>query len=309
MLREFSDARLTLQRLTVALPNNAQAHYLLGLAYAGLNDLESLQAELEKSVKLAPDLVLARLALTKALLATGHSEQAAEQLAVLKEQAPENPGVIALEGSLLAGSGDEQRALATFEKLFETNPNTSNLVSVSRLQWRKGDKEKSIATIKQWIEKHPEDTSARLELANAYLGLQQKSEAIEQYEAILSLSESSWIAYNNLAWNLRHSDPKLALDYAEKAYEIAPTSNVVLDTLVALLLDQGELRRAGRLLLPGLERDPGNPSLVFHQAKLFEAEGNPDSARKVLEALVIDGQPLPNRPQVEEMLARLKGQK
>ena len=98
---------------------------------------------------------------------------------------------------------------------------------------------------------------------------------------------------NNLAWAMAQlKDPK-ALEYAEKANELAPNSPAIMDTLGVLLVEKGETHAGVELLRKAVERAPeaaGHPPQS--RAALIKA-GQKDAAKKELEALAKLGDKYP----------------
>ena len=74
--------------------------------------------------------------------------------------------------------------------------------------------------------------------------------AIEQYQIILKQAPTYMPALNNLATAYQQEKNPLALEYAEKAYQLAPGSAAVMDTLGWILVEQGNTTRG----LPLLEK-------------------------------------------------------
>lgn len=288
-MQEFADARDTLVTLTELVPGNPVGHFLLAAAYAGLNDAKPLRQALERTLELQPEHVEARIALTRLLLASGEAKNASKQLSKLKALAPNNPLVLQLEGIVQSGTGDRKQALDTFDKLHDLTPNTETLVYLSRAQWNEGDHATALAILEQWVAENPKDINARLELANSLLKAKQPEAAVSQYRAILLESENNLVALNNLAWNLRQTEPKDALKYAEKAYSIAPTSVMILDTLATILHESGEELRATRLIDRGLEQYPENSTLILRKSGLLASTGETKKAKALLTGLIANG--------------------
>jgi predicted Zn-dependent protease len=64
-------------------------------------------------------------------------------------------------------------------------------------------------------------------------------------------------------------DPR-ALEYAKKAYEVAPDVAAVADTYGWILVESGELQQGIELLTKAAELDPDNQEILNH---LKEAKG------------------------------------
>jgi len=303
--KEFASAKSTFQQLVNLQPKAAQAHFLLARAYDGLNNQEGLKAELEKTLELAPDHLLAKMAMTRLLTIKGDIESAKKQLASLKEAMGDNPEVLALEAAMLAKSEETDQALAVYKKLFAAKPGTTTLIALAGYQWAMGDKDGAVSQLEQWGEEHPDDISPKLALANNYLGMDRQEDAVRLYQQVLILAENNLLALNNLAWHFRKSDPKKALAYAEKAAAVAPESMTVMDTLALILLEKGDVRKAQRIIDRARERMPEDRTLHYHQALILEKAVGAQAAQKVLQELLSNEEEFPEREEAELALERI----
>lgn len=303
-----ANARITLERLAELQPESARAHFLLSQAHARLGDGQNLEAELGKALKIDPTHFGARLSLTRLQLLVGKTDQARNNLAILKKQAPDDAEVLYLEGTIARGSGKPAQALDSFEKVFEQASSTRSMLTLAKQKWGMGDRDGSLALQEKWVAEHPEDLAARLELANTYIALERTDAALEQYKKVLKYSENNLVALNNFAWYRRKSDPKQALKYAEKAYALAPKSAPLMDTLGIVLLHNGDTDTALRMIERALDVHPDNPSFLYHKAMVLEAAGQQSEAVSLLAKIVEGPLAFPQRPEAEEMLARLRAE-
>ncbi len=303
-----ADARATLERLVELQPQSASAHFLLAQTHARLGDGQRLETELGKTLAIDPSHFRARLSLTRLQMLQGKTEQAKRNLGTLKERAPDNPEVLFLEGAMAQGTGKPQEALDIFEQVFEQTSSTTTMLALAQQRWELGDRDGAVALKEQWVAQHPEDLSARLELANSYLALKRTDAAMEQYRKVLIYSETNLIALNNLAWYLKESDPKQALQYAEKAQALAPKSATIMDTLSVVLLFNGDTDAALRVNERALALRPDNPSLLYHKAMALEAAGKRAETLSLLSELLQEPRAFPQRAEAEAMLARLQAE-
>lgn len=303
---EFVDARSLLTRLVQLQPQNASAHYFLAMSQDGLGLKAEVRTALNRALELAPDYVLAKIALARLHLGEGDLPSARRILEALKAGAQRgHPAVLTLEGEILAQGGEPDRALTLFSRVYDQEPTRGNLRLLSRHLLRMGEQAKARDMLAAWVETHPEDIDVRLELANHYLGVGQVADAVAQYRQVLNYAESNLIALNNLAWNLRASAPQESLEFAEKAHALAPESVSIMDTLALSLLENGEVSRAQRILERALAQKPGDPSLVYHQALVLEQLGQGEQARAALQALLDRNPHFPERADAERLLGRL----
>ena len=304
--KQYSRAKVGLETLAEKEPDSVQAHLLLARAYAGLGDSASLKKELERSLELAPRNFAARLALARLLLLEGQKEKVAEQLSVLNELSPDHPSILQLKASLAQAKGDRETATALLEDVFEKSPSTANMLSVARQKWAMDDKMAAIELQQEWTAEHPDDLLASLALATTYLQDDQVEQAIDQYKQVLVKEENNVIALNNLAWSLRDEQPDKALEYAERAAELAPNSSRVRDTFAVVLLKNGEIDLAKRNIEKALAIKPKNPSFLYHSAMIDVAAGDKALAIKTLQALLVEGNDFAEKAEAQKLLSELQ---
>jgi Flp pilus assembly protein TadD len=300
-------AKATLKQLVAIQPQSADAHFLLAKAHALLGDGAGATAELESAVKLEPNQLQARLALARVLVTQREYDAARQQLGALKAIAPDNPDVLMLEGDLARAGGESGEARDLYAKAFENLSNTTTMLALAQQEWAIGDRERALSRLQEWVESNPDDVSVRLRLAEAYQALGRTDEALGQYNEILALSENNVLALNNLAWQLRDTNPAQALKYAEKATTLAADSPDVADTYAVVLMKNGETERALRVSEQALGKKR-SPDIVYHRAMILDAAGRGSEAMELLVPLLRDTEkvPFPERREAQELLARLQ---
>lgn len=301
-----AEAQATLDRLVGLQPDSARAHYLLSLAYAQLNNAKAARSALEKSLALDEDHLQARLALTRLLLLQRDNAAAEKQLAMLKTQAPGDPDVLFLEGRLARISGQQDKALDIYTELFKSNANTTNMLALAQQKWGLDDRAGAITVMEQWLDEHPTDLEARLWLASAYTSDKQFDNASEHYRTVLKQSPDNLVALNNLAWQLKDSNPKQALKYAEQANTLAPKATGIADTLAVVLLKNGQAERALRMSRELTEQHPDNPTFAYHRAMILAETGRTDEAKSLLTDLLDNIESFPGRGEAERLLEQLR---
>ena len=85
--------------------------------------------------------------------------------------------------------------------------------------------------------------------------------AIAQYRAVVTIDHNSTMALNNLAYLLSKDDPDEALKYAQQAGDLAPDSPAVQDTLGWAYYCKGNYEGAIRYTEDRVEKD-GPPAAI-----------------------------------------------
>jgi putative PEP-CTERM system TPR-repeat lipoprotein len=304
--KQYAQAKYSLEQLIEQRPDSAQAHLQLARAYAGLGERKGLRSELERAVGLAPKSFGARLALGRLLLLEGEKEAVAEQLSVLDELSPEHPDVLRLKAALARAQGDQATATELLEAVFEKSPTTASMLSVARQQWATGEETAALELQEEWVAEHPDDLAAAMALAATNIRQGQVDRAMEQYQRILGKQEKNVAVLNNLAWLLSDREPKKALEYAERASELAPEAELVMDTLAVVLLKNDDIARAKRTMERVLAKDPKNPAFRYHGAMIDAAAGEKVSAIQALEALLGAGSDFAEQDEAQQLLTKLQ---
>jgi putative PEP-CTERM system TPR-repeat lipoprotein len=304
---EFSAAKITSEKLLKQEPDSAQAHYLIANAYAGLGEKQKMQRELKEALRISPDHFPARLTLARTLLAERNLDAFNEHLVVLKKTAADHPDVLWMEAAVLKSRGDHKQALKLSETIFEKSPTTSSMLNLARQKWGMGDREGAFELQQQWIKDNPHDIPARIALAEAYSKVSKQDAAIDQYHGILRTDKNNHVALNNLAWYLSETQPKKALEYAERLNEAKPNVANYKDTLAVVLMKAGEAEKARRVIDQALLIDTKNSTIRYHSAQIDLANGEELSARKMLMAILEEGGDFPEKEEAEKLLKELQG--
>ncbi len=304
--KQYPEAERILKQLIVKQPDSAQAHFLLAQTYAWLGRPKLVREELERTIELAPGYFAARLTLVRLLLYEGEKEKAAEQMVKLNQLAPEHPDVVRLNVALARMQGDQETAAGLLEDVFEKSPSTASMLSVARQKWAMGSQAAALELQEEWMVGHPDDLVASMALASAYLQQDQAEQAINQYQLVLEKEDQNVIALNNLAWQLRDEQPAKALEYAERAAELAPKSTLVMDTFAVVLMKNGDIERAKRYIERVLLKKPKTPAFLYHSALIDVAAGDKASAIETLIALLGDGGDFFEKAEAQQLLAELQ---
>ena len=106
--------------------------------------------------------------------------------------------------------------------------------------------------------------------------------AIAQYRAVVTIDHNSTMALNNLAYLLSKDDPDEALKYAQQAGDLAPDSPAVQDTLGWAYYCKGNYEGAIRYTEDRVEKDgpPGGNTILAWPLKA----GKQDLGQRMMKA-------------------------
>lgn len=280
-------ARSTFEQWARIAPDSAPARFHFGNSLAMDGNVTRARAELEQAVKLDSKFLPARVGLVKMHVQEGELARARQALTQLRDEFGERSEVLGIEGWFALGTGDFATAEQRFRTLMQHGSSDLELVTLlSRALWAQSKHDEVLELMQGWLRDRPDDTLMHLQIAEAYMALGRDADARASYEAVLALSPEHVPALNNLAWLHRRDNPGQALQYAQRAHQLAPENPHVLDTLGMLLFQQGEFTRAHRFVSEAAERAPADAQIQLHLGRILMAQQRGDEARQILEVLV-----------------------
>lgn len=128
---------------------------------------------------------------------------------------------------------------------------------------------------------------------------------MSHYQSALGLQPNNALILNNLAWASGQIKAPKALEYAEKANQLAPNQPAFMDTLAILLAEKGETTKAIELFRLALAASPQASSIQLNLAKVLITAGKKDDARKELDALAKLGEKFSGQVEVSQLLKSL----
>jgi len=304
-VRELSKAAEIYERLVKLFPDSANASFKLGVAQAGLND-KAASASLARALKLEPGHLGAKIALAQFDLQEGKNDEALRLARELRKEHPEMLEGVLIESQALANQKKLPEALKVVEQAQKTQPGSDQLsFALANLRSASGDKDGASRVVAEWLERHPNDASAAIRAAQAYLALGREKEAAEAYEKALKLAPTNTVALNNIAWLSRNSDPKRAIELAEKANTLKPDDAGIADTLGWLLLEQGATARGLELLQKAFQLAPESSDIHYHYAAALARSGQKEKARRELERLLEPNKRFSQEAEARSLLEKL----
>ena len=117
------------------------------------------------------------------------------------------------------------------------------------------------------------------------LNFDRTEDAVILFTKLHNASPDNLLVLNNLAWNLRDSDPDKAMEFAERAQELRPDSPAIKSTM-AVIIGDSDSERALRLIREAQRGDPDNPAYGFRNAMVLGEIGRKEEAIVVLRKLL-----------------------
>lgn len=263
-------------------PKSADTAMLLGLAQFDAGNIDAARSNLETAKSLGSE----KLQLYEALLRLeALVENFPKALTYARNITTRHPNVAIghdREGEILLRLGRFSEAVGPLRKALALEASPNRVIRLHQaLSSSKRDAEAD-KLVNDWIRKSPKNTELRMYLAETHAKAGQSKQSITLYESILAEKPNNIPAMNNLALQLRESDPARAIRLAEKAMQSAPGEANVRDTLGQLLLGTSNRARAVKLLEEAVQLAPGNPTFRYHLASAYAVSGQ---RNKIVETL------------------------
>ncbi len=249
------DAETGLQQVVAQDPSNIEAWLTLARAQISQGKLPAAQKSADAAVTAAdktasqdyrPTLLAAELSVTR-----GDTAAALKNLRQAVSRWPEQPAVAEAEANLTLRHGDPEAARALYAGLLGQSPgNDAYRLGLAGALALLGKHAEAALEFQKLQKSRPDDPRPWL-LHGALLSARGKlPEAQEAYQEALRRDRNHPLVLNNLAFVIAKSGKDLpsALQYAEQAKRILPSSREVNDTLAYIYVAMGMGRNATAIL-------------------------------------------------------------
>jgi len=300
------DAIDTFTNVTNRQPNSAVAWYRLAWAQRVSGDMNAALKSLQKSVRLAPTYLDARIALAGVYAVLGRQDNALEETRAIQKLDPKSSTGYNLEAELAARFKKPGASLQALARAYQTAPSADTAATYHLALMRTGKAEQAEQHAQQWLKLHPNDNAFRIYLAGTYLNKQLASQAIAQYQHVVRAAPNNAVALNNLAALLLEKNDPSAYGYAQRAYALQPSNPVVMDTYGWGLLQQDKIQEAMPLLKQAAQAMPDSTAIQFHWASALAESGKSAEAQAVLQKLLATQQRFDERDKATSLLKTIE---
>ncbi|SET04897.1 putative PEP-CTERM system TPR-repeat lipoprotein [Nitrosomonas marina] len=304
--KNYSAALDSYEKLAAQLLDSAAAQLKIAEINAVMKDYAAADSALKKALFINPNYIQAKAAQARLAMLENNENKALSIAQKIQKEHADMPAGHALEGDLLMQLKKPEAAVAAYEKAFAVKQTSLLAIKIHTAYSQSGDEAKAQKRISQWITDNPHDIATRLYLANTFLTKNQYNDAAKEYEAILQNYPNQITSLNNLAWLYHQSSDPRALEYAQKAYEIAPGSPAIEDTFGWILAQKGELERALRLLKNAVSKEPDNATIQYHYAHTLAKTGKQSEARQILDKITRSDAAFPEISEARELLKQIQ---
>lgn len=302
---DLNQAQITYGKLSSLQP--ASPLPLLRLAevqFANKNKDEGIKS-LKKALEIKPDNLDAQRALVQVAMENKNPSNALDIARTIQKQRPKESVGYAIESDIHSFNKAWPEAIKTLRNGLKQTPGQELAIKLHTVQRASGNAADADQTATVWLKDHPKDVAFRMYLGDLASSQKNYPLAVSHYQSALGLQPNNALILNNLAWASGQAKAPKALEYAEKANQIAPNQPAFMDTLAMLLADKGETTKAIELLRSALTASPQASAIQLNLAKVLIAAGKKDDARKELEALAKIGEKFSGQAEVNQLLKSL----
>jgi tetratricopeptide (TPR) repeat protein len=227
------------QVLAKEMPNNGEAHFLLGRALMRASNYAEALPELERAAALSPGLAEALALYATAAFFNDKHDLAVSAYKKALDLKPDNAQWRTDYGLFLARAGSHEAAVVELKRVVEA-PGYKDAAGFVNLGYvyrtmTPARFEPSIAAYKKALELDPKEEQAALGLASVYLASQKYDDSIASYERAMQIEPKlAGDAYGGIAWShfFKKDMPK-AREFAAKAKDAGRSATGVLQQVAA----------------------------------------------------------------------------
>jgi predicted Zn-dependent protease len=289
---------------TAADPTDATLWLNLGRAQAALDQFDAARASLKRALELRRHWLPAEGVFAFLELQQGHGDAALARAVNLVRERPDDAGARVLEAEVRAAQRQFVEAEQALNAAARLQPSAALAVKMYQVRLA-AERANPMQPLDEWVERHPDDLSMRVSLAEAQMRAGAKARAVQQYEQIVARQPRDVVALNNLAWLCFELGDRRALEFARRAQALAPNAPAVTDTLGWILVQSDQVAEGLKLLETAAAQVPNDGDMQYHYAAALAKAGRPGDAATRLRSLLEGGRPFASRAQAELLLAGL----
>ena len=298
-VRNFDEAKRTLQRAIAEHPKNPQPLALLGDIEIELQTYDIAIQHLSAALALDPANVETRDLLAASYQAKGDLDNALRELQTVLARDPDNALAHFLRGQVYADKNEDENALADAQKVVQLEPeNSRGRVLLGKILVRippSSSPADTVARCKravdalQPLEQSPSvDSETLFLLARAYRCAGEEDLAKKTLTEFEASSQNDRTTRQNQTQALHlveqaddlaiKNDYQGSLALLQQAIQTDPTYAPAYSQLAKLYYSAGEIDKASDAISQALSRNPNQPDFLYVQGKILERKGKLEEA-------------------------------
>lgn len=304
--KEYSNAIASFKSLQMLQPNSPEPAWLMGKAHFAADDLSAARKAFKQSLKLKDNYVSAQLALVDLEMKLDQPQKAISITKTLQKQYPKQALGYQVEGDIYLKTKSYNKAIEQYKKAMSKAKSSSLVFKLSSAYAGAGKIKENYSLLEGWLKDNSKDLSVMLLLANSYQNNGLPEKAVQLYLKIIQNSPPDVATLNNLAWSLHVLGRTDAVDYAMRAYDLAPANPAVIDTFGWLLVESGEINRGLELLQQAVIKAPNIADIRYHLGVGLHKAGRKAEAKSELTKVLEMAPKFTDAVAVRALLAELE---
>ena len=245
----------------------ANLYRLQGVQFRSQNKLAEARESLMRAVELMPENASFLGNLIEVEIAANNIPEA-QKLLDQFVSTPENEAErLLLQGIIRFAEGKADEGIQLYLDSWQKKPLEVVAEQIYGFYQKADDKVNAEKFLSEWIEKLPDSKAASLMMAVTAQSKNDSDSALKWYEKTVALNPKMPAALNNLAWMYYERKDPRALEYAKRAYDLAPNVAPIVDTYGWILVEAGEVEKGIELLVRAARLDPDNEEIQKHLAE------------------------------------------
>jgi cellulose synthase operon protein C len=262
-------------------PNNAVAHFHLGLAFDMQHDDAQAESELREAVGMRPDLTDAQRALAKLEIQRGEVDALAQTSQLIIRGAPNAPDGYLLRALAQMNRQKFPEAEQDMRKAAEVAPgNPAPYVQMGNLHQQQKQYAEAIKFYQHALDLDANSTDGLQGIMNAYIAEKQLDSAIAAAKSQIAKSPNTSGFYDLLGTALFQKKDLSGADAAlHKAVDLDKTSSDALLKLAQAQVMEGSVNQALATDLQSIKDHPRETPFYILAGMMYKSQGNWDQAK------------------------------
>jgi putative PEP-CTERM system TPR-repeat lipoprotein len=301
------DAIRTLEALVASNPQIISAYIELANSYANAGSYGAARNILKEALKVKPDLQQLKLAQVRLEILAENYDAALQHVEIIQRQHKKSVDGFSYAGDIYLRQKRFRKAQQAYQQALDIKPMAVLTIKLARAYSAEGKSRQAIQVLERGLKNLQNDVTIRAALAASYQQLGENTLAEKHYQDILKIQPNNPIVLNNLALLYLEKDAIRALSYAQQAFQLAPQSIAIADTLGWLLLENERLDE-GLAILQRVAMESDEPTIQYHLAMALAKNGKSIEARERLTRLLENDVEFKERQQAHKFLNSLTSQ-
>jgi putative PEP-CTERM system TPR-repeat lipoprotein len=265
-----ASALANFRKLTELLPRSPEAWHLVAMAQFKAEDYKAAARALDRALAAQSDYLPSLVARTELQLRDRRFEEALDSARDIQARHPDAAIGHKLEGDAHVQHKQFDKAVDAYQEAYDKSPASQLALLLGNTRWLAGEQEAAVDWLQEWLKEEPGDNQVRMQLAMYLQQMNRQTEAIAEYEKLAGQNPKNIVVLNNLAWLYNEAGNPRAVEYAERAMELAPDRPEIADTLGWILVQNEQAQRGVRILQQAAVQAPHLAEIRYHLAVAYD---------------------------------------